>query len=787
MPHQGNGGPGGVLGNVLDKLQGVKQRGDRYQALCPGHEDREASLSVKLGEDGRVLLKCHAGCEPQAIVAAIGLTMKDLFPPRDRAGGGNEGRGKVVAHYDYHGAGGELLFQVLRYRPKTFRQRRPDGAGGWIWDMAGVEKVPYHLPIVLQAVQAGIDVFVVEGEKDVHTLQELGIPATCNAGGAGKWLKQYCEQMKGARLVILPDNDGPGRDHAQDVARKFSGLAASVKVVELPELPSKGDVSDWIRAGHTAAELQALVDAAPEWAPPAEEEPSARNATPEVRFPYTDLGNAERLIDAHGADLRYHEDSGKWLIWNGRCWQPDSLGGIDRLAREVVRKLYDLLKGDLSYSEKEKLLRHIIKSESRPRLEAMIALARHCSGIPVLSADLDSDPWLLNCENGTLDLRTGQLRPHSQEDLITKTIPVQYDPQASCPRWSLFLEEVFSGNAELIAFVKRMAGYMLTGDTRHECLFVLTGKGQNGKSKFVEALRALLGDYAQDTPMTSFTERKDGTSFELPGLAGARLVTAAEGEGKHTFNESLLKRMTGNDPITCCFKFKDYFTYIPTFKILFSTNEIPRIRSQNYAMKRRIKLIPFRQRFYDPEDGRQPCKDDQLRGKLMAELPGILRWAVEGCIEWAGDLKTPAIVRQEVERLFEDQDPLAEFLEAECLIDPLAEVEVGRLWEAYGTWCENHGRTKAWQQAQGISRNLCQRDGIDSRKGTGGVRLLTGIKLIGDPDRVVPSVLSGESGENSPNSETLPNLSLHEGGLQKPPKHATHATEEPEDEDGEAF
>lgn len=521
-------------------------------------------------------------------------------------------------------------------------------------------------------------------------------------------------------------------------------------------------------------------------------EHSARKAEPEEAR-LTDLGNAERLIAAHGADLRYNEDSGKWLIWNGRCWQPDNTGEVDRLARLIVRAMYDDL-SDLDRGAAERLFRHIQKSESRPRLEAMIALARHCPGIPVLSRDLDSDHWLLNCVNGTLDLRTGRLRPHSQADLMTKSVPIEYRPEAECPRWMLFLEEVFSGDTDLIAFVKRMVGYMLTGDIREESLFVLTGKGQNGKSKFVETLRAMLGDYAQDTPITALTERKDATSFDLPALAGARLVTAAEGEGSQTFNESLLKRLTGGDPITCCFKFKDYFTYVPTFKVLFSTNEIPRIRSQNFAMKRRIKLIPFRQRFYDREDGLSPVKDDQLIGKLLAELPGILRWAVEGCSEWLnGGLQTPAVVKREVEKLFEEQDPLAEFIESECILEPGAEVGVGHLWEAYGHWCKANDRCDAkdrpltLKQPQALSRNFVQRDGIDSRRGTGGTRLLTGIRLLGDPDKVLPGVLSDVSDEKSPFSEPYPNDPFMKEGSQNTESSSLSSLAESEEEEGEGF
>ena len=165
----------------------------------------------------------------------------------------------------------------------------------------------------------------------------------------------------------------------------------------------------------------------------------------------TDLTNAEALITAHGSRLRYDVDAGKWLVWTGKLWRHDSMGEVDRLAREVVRSMYDLLKDAKTQSEREALYRHITKSESSPRLAAMADLARYCPGVPVQSKDLDSDPMLLNCENGTVDLRTGQLRAHRQADLITKLAPVEYDSKAEAPRWTRFLAEVFQQDAELIA------------------------------------------------------------------------------------------------------------------------------------------------------------------------------------------------------------------------------------------------------------------------------------------------------------------------------------------------
>lgn len=445
-------------------------------------------------------------------------------------------------------------------------------------------------------------------------------------------------------------------------------------------------------------------------------------------FPLTDLGNAERLIAAHGANLRYDVNRGAWLVWNSVRWEYDSDYRVDRLAANIVRSMYDLLK-DADEDRRKAIFAHISKSESAPRLSAMVSLAAKLDGVAVQALSLDHDPWLLNCLNGTVDLRNGSRREHIREDLITKLAPVEYDPAATCLRWLQFLQEVFQGDADIIAFVKRMTGYFLTGDTREESVFIPTGKGQNGKTKMVETLRAILGDYAGDTPVSTFTDKRESNTADLAALMGKRLVTASEGEEAQSFNESLLKTLSGGDPITCRHLYQPYFTYTPTFKVLFSTNEIPRIRSQNFAMKRRIKLLPFRQRFYDPEDGKTPLKDSQLLPKLLAERSGILAWMVQGCLEWRErGLQTPAVIRDEVNRLFESQDPLAEFLDERCDLAPGLFAETAVLWKEYLLWCEETGRKPAFKSPSWFSRSLSQHDGIDTAK-RDDVRGLQGIGI----------------------------------------------------------
>jgi hypothetical protein len=257
---------------LLAKLPDAKKTGNGWSAKCPAHDDRRASLSISQGDNGGALLHCHAGCETSAVVAALGMSMSDLMPTRAANEGRSNGNGArtIRATYDYRDEDGKLLFQVVRFEPKDFRQRRPKPEGGWDWAVKGVRVVPYRLPELEAKPEA--PVVVVEGEKDVDNLARFGVLATCNAGGAGKWTHEHAKFLAQRRVIIMPDNDEPGQNHAQKVAATLQSIAMSVRVCELPGLPPKGDVSDWIAQHGDAAEpvtigkeLLRLLRAAPIW------------------------------------------------------------------------------------------------------------------------------------------------------------------------------------------------------------------------------------------------------------------------------------------------------------------------------------------------------------------------------------------------------------------------------------------------------------------------------------------------------------------------------------------
>jgi len=760
--------------NILTRLESVKGNGASYQARCPAHDDRVASLSISRGEDGRALVHCHAGCSTEAVLQAVGLRMADLFPARQGTGDGGGGSRKA-ATYDYTDAAGELLYQVVRFEPKSFRQRRPNGRGGWIWNLKDTEKVIYRLPKVVEAVARGETIYVVEGEKDTHTLEGLGLTATCNAGGACAWQKCCSKWLKGADVIIVPDNDTAGGKHAEKVAASLSGVAASVKVLVLPGLPEKGDVTDWLAAGGTKDRLLDLAAACPEWEPEAEPVSLPGSVG---GFPLTDLGNAERLIARHGADLRYDVDSGVWLAWTGKLWQPDVTGRVDRLAREVVRGLYDLLKDCTDSRERDDLYGHIKRSESDTRLGAMVKLAKFCSGVPVQSKDLDRDPWALNVLNGTLDLRTGELHPHRREDLITKLAPVEHDERAACPRWERFLSEIFAGDGELISFVQRAAGYSLTGDTSEQCFFMLHGNGSNGKSTMLTALREILADYHRKAGTDTLINRDESASNDIARLRGARMVSAIEASPGRKLAEALVKELTGGDAMRARFLYQEFFEFVPEFKLWLACNHLPHIDGQEYAMWRRIRLIPFKVQFQDADAPTGPYKDMMLPDKLRMEYPGILAWLVRGCLAWQSEgLGTARAVKAATGKYREDMDVLADFFAECCVIHPDAKAKSSVLYATYSEWAKGRGE-KYPLAGRTFSQRLEERGTFEKRVWGQG-KFWLGIGLLdGDFERENPDQVT-EVTEVTPKTGNFPMKGVQKKFTENGVTSVTSVTNEP--------
>ena len=396
----------------------------------------------------------------------------------------------------------------------------------------------------------------------------------------------------------------------------------------------------------------------------------------------TDLGNARRLVGRYGNDIRYVHLWKKWLCWDGQRWKLDDSGQIMRLAKETVGSLYAVASNS-SGDDRQDLVKWALQSESEKRLQAMIALAQSELGIPVTPDELDRDKWLLNCQNGTLNLRGLNLGVHDRSHLITKVTSAPYDPNAKCELWLRFLDRIFSENPGLIAFVQRAAGYALTGETYEHCIFIPYGKGRNGKSTLLEALASLLNDYAQQTPTeTLLSVHGNRIPNDVAQLKGARLVTAVEVEEGRRLNESLVKQLTGGDRVKARFLHAEFFQYVPECKLFLAVNHLPEVRGTDNAIWERIKPIPFDVTIPKAE------RDKQLPQKLIAEMAGILAWCVGGCTAWQlGGLGEPREVLGATEKYREEMDVLGSFVSAKCFVGLDAKCKSGLLFESYTDWC----------------------------------------------------------------------------------------------------
>ncbi len=471
---------------------------------------------------------------------------------------------------------------------------------------------------------------------------------------------------------------------------------------------------------------------------------------PPERFNLTDMGNAERFVGRHGRDVRYCYPWAKWLIWTGARWEVDVAGMVHRLAKGTVRGIYGEAAAAEDESERKALAKHATASEAEGKIKAMLELAK--SDVPVSPDDLDADPWLLNAPNGTVDLRTGELRAHRREDLLTKTAGAEYQPDAPAPAWGAFLERVLPGE-ELRRFIQRSTGYSATGDTSEQCMFINHGAGANGKSTFQEALAECLGDYAMRAPTEMLmVKRTGGIPNDVARLKGARFVAASETEEGRRLAESLVKDLTGQDTITARFMRAEFFDFKPSHKLWLSTNHKPEIRGTDSAIWRRIRLVPWSVTIPPAE------RDRKLPEKLRQELAGVLAWVVQGCIEWRREgLGEPEEVRAATAGYRAEMDTLAAFIDECCVVAQNARTPATHLYTAYKGWCEESGERHDTQKKFGM--RLTER-GFEREKAGVYYWLGIGLRHDGGDD-------PGPSGPSGPKNDMNTKKSLHEAVMCK--------------------
>jgi P4 family phage/plasmid primase-like protien len=421
------------------------------------------------------------------------------------------------------------------------------------------------------------------------------------------------------------------------------------------------------------------------------------SASESGRLPLTDTGLAERFAHQHGRDVRFCHPWKKFSVWDQTRWQIDENGLVDQLAKQTVRTIGEEAEAEENETLRAELHRFAKAAESAARREAMLKLVRSEPPLPIAPNQLDANPWLLNVANGTLDLRTGELRDHQRSDYITKIAPVEYDANAACPRWREFLHEVTGGDDTLARFLQRLVGYSLTGLCIEHVLPILHGSGGNGKTTLLNILLALLGnDYAMKAAEDLLLAKQRAHPTELADLFGKRFVVCSETNENRPFNEALVKELTGGERIRARRMREDYWEFEPTHKIWLATNHKPTIAGTDYAIWRRIKLIPFEVQI--PAER----QDKNLPQRLHAELSGILTWAVEGCRGWQRDgLGEPERVTIATNGYRSEMDQLAEWFAERVVVVPDQEIPAGTLYDDYTVWCVRHGEDKISQKRFG--------------------------------------------------------------------------------------
>lgn len=695
-----------TIQNVLDRLEGVRPLShNQWQARCPAHDDQHPSLSVGIGDDGRVLLKCHAGCAVKDILTTMGLTERDLFAHKPPAK-------TIVATYDYRDSEGTLLYQVVRYSNKTFKQRRPDGNGGWTYSVKGLPRVLYRLPELLAA-GPEVWVFIVEGEKDVDNLLACGLVATTNSGGAGKWKHlSDTSALEGRSVVVIPDKDEAGYRHAQEVCKRLQDQAKELRYLQLPG--DGKDVSDWLGADGTGEQLLILARSAPTWDQMAPEpEPSSENPAEEDSEMHVKLGDydsqtgrivlsSKRTLPTAEAFVRefYTHPQGRTLVsYAGMlmAWEHNRYSEIED--QTIKNRLQHWLHRALRYQYNPRtgqLL--LVDFESNPgTVNSALESTRTYTHLPMTTtvptwltrADSLPDPQeLLPCRSVNLHIPTDTMYPATPALFTTNALDFDYTPDAPEPtEWLSFLNALWPDDAESIALLQEWFGYCLTADTSQHKMLLLVGPRRCGKGTIGRILTKLIGPGNVAGPTTGSL----AGPFGLQPLIGKSVAIVSDarftGPDMGTVVERLLC-ISGEDALTVDRKHKESVTLNLISRFMLLTNELPRLVDASNALAGRFLVLEINRSWFGQEDL-------GLQKRLEQELSGILLWALQGWLRLRqqGRFIQPASSQDAIADLEDLCSPVAAFVKEKCQIGKSYRVYLDELYAAWQRWCQAEGRS----------------------------------------------------------------------------------------------
>ena len=698
---------------------GIYQRDGIWRYRCHGCDAAGGVFDIRARAAARPLadvLKSSRSTPPSNGKAARPMTTSASTKATDR---------RIVETYDYTDPDGRLLFQVVRFEPKGFAQRRPNG-NGWTWNMQDVQRILYRLPDILGAPVDSF-VFACEGEKDCDRLAAEGVIATTNPGGAGKWHHVDDSPLHDRHIVVVPDNDDKGRSHAEQVAQALHGRAAGVRVLHLPDLPNKGDVSDWLDAGGDPEQLVQLAEQTPTWTPTSEATtaPSEQHHKVLVADPSDPMPTARTFIERHHnrAGVRtLHHHRGAFHGWDGACYPA--------VGDDAIRAA---LWHDLEHAERPDGERY---QPTKRRVDDVLDALRAAANLP---ATVTPPAWLddaehhpadeyMACRNGLLHLPSGQLEPASPRYFTPNAVDYNFDPNAGEPvNWLAFLRDLWGDDHQSIEAVQDWFGYCLTPDTAQQKVMLLVGPKRSGKGTIGRVMAELVGPANTCAPTLAGL----ATNFGLQPLIDKRLAIIADARlsaraDQATIAERLLT-ISGEDSVTIDRKHREAWTGKLGVRFTVMTNELPRLADASNALASRFIVLMLKRSFYGQED-------HQLADRLMGELPAILNWSIVGYrrLRDRGRFVQPESAGDAIQELEDLGSPVSAFIRERCIVQPGASIECSRLYGAWRSWAEDQGRTSPGTQ-QSFGRDLrAAQPGIVTRQTrVGGIpmRLFDGIEL----------------------------------------------------------
>ena len=697
----------------------VKSRhGNKVQAFCPCHNDKHASLTMTMGRKC-TLIYDHAGCCKEDIVQAMGMQMRDLFydteprSPNWRAYVEGREQRRIESVYNYVSINGAYAFTKIRCEGKKILYGRMEN-DRFIYGLPrdtprkSYKAIYGSLQAINKAIAENRPIFIPEGEKDADTLIKQGYTAFAY-GGMNDWQSDFATLVQRADVYILADNDEAGKRVAETIQNDIKAVAKSSKIiVPMPDMP-KADVSEYFAEGHNKQEFEKMLQKEQSTVKVTVRECTAVHSTPiepqkrqdsrieqvlkdlhAERYETSDKGFGRLFADVFKDKHRYNPSRKDFMRYDGKRWIDDIEGLSARASAKVLS---------------DALVRYAVNVDTEGKyLKAVAALCniRNRNNMLQDSKDvyffsneqLDVNDYLLNVQNGTLDLSGNEpvFLSHSPDMLLSKICNAEYDPAADCREWKKFLLEIMQDDREKISYLQKIAGLSLTGNTEQETCFILYGSTtRNGKSTFCETLIHLLGDYAVTMKPESLAVRQNLDSRQASGdiarLAGCRFCNASEPPKRMLFDTALLKSLLGRDSITARHLYQRETTFIPKFKLVVNTNFLPTITDDTVFSSGRINVISF-DRHFEPQEQDKDLKN-RLRDK--SEVSGILNWCIEGLRLYRKEgLKPPTAVQTATDTYRTDSDKVGNFIN-ECLAKTGRNSKAKDVYEAYTKWCDDNG------------------------------------------------------------------------------------------------